>query len=106
MHTWQEKWIGITSEAPENNTTALELLKGKMMDGVPPSVKQQMLADWTHTETEDVFTSPSHPEFTFYKVQTSTLVVLAHQQLQIHRGAEDNNDPEAEAALDELPSSL
>lgn len=40
MHAGQEKWIGITSEAPENNTTALELLKGKMMDGVPSSVKQ------------------------------------------------------------------
>lgn len=65
-----------------------------------------MLADLTQTDTEDVFTSPSHPEFTFYKVQTSTLVVLAHQQLQRHHRVEDKNDPEAEAALDELPSSL
>lgn len=106
MHAGQEKWIGITGEAPGNNTTALELWKGKMMDGVPSSVKQQMFADWTQTETEDVFTFPSQPEFTFYKVQTSTLVVLAHQQFQRHHGAEDNNDSEAEAALDELPSSL
>lgn len=65
MHAGQEKWIRITSEAPENNTTALILLKRKMMDGFPSSVKQQMLADWTQTETQDVFTSPSHPEFTF-----------------------------------------
>lgn len=106
MHAGQETWIGITGEAPENNTTALELLKGKMMDGVPSSVKQQMFADWTQTETDDDFTSPSHPVFTFYKVQTSTLVVLAHQQFKRHHGAEDNNDPEAEAALDQLPSSL
>lgn len=57
MHAGQEKWISITGEAPENTTTALELLKGKMMDSVPLSVKQQMLADWTQTETDDVFTS-------------------------------------------------
>lgn len=67
MHAGQEKWIGITGEAPENNTTALELLKGKMMDGVPWSVKQQMLADCTQTEAEDVFTSPVTQNLHFIK---------------------------------------
>lgn len=64
------------------------------------------ISDWQETSIKDVYISVEHPQYTFYKAPTTVKVILNHQQLQRHHGAENTNDSEAEAALSALPSSM
>lgn len=69
-------------------------------------VKASQISDWVESDTVNIYTSIQHPYFTIYKVQVESKLILDHQQLQRHHGAEDPNDVEVEKALEFFPCSM